>query len=77
MKPKKFESAIFWGLGIRSAEPECISEGHLGESVISPKPHEDSSTEATNKFAEEIELRKESNLKENDINALTFGGVRG
>jgi glutamyl-tRNA synthetase len=35
-----------------------IHEGHLRESQISPKPHEDSSIEATNKFAEEIELRK-------------------
>ncbi|MDR3285736.1 MAG: cation diffusion facilitator family transporter [Holosporales bacterium] len=38
-----------------------IHEEHWGESVISSKPHEDSSIEATNKFAEEIELRKESN----------------
>jgi ATP-dependent helicase/nuclease subunit A len=38
-----------------------IHEGHWGESVIPPKPHEDSSIEATNKFAEEIELRKKSN----------------
>ncbi|MDR3285190.1 MAG: hypothetical protein LBS83_00720 [Holosporales bacterium] len=50
MKSKKFESAIFWGLGIH--------EGHCGKSQISPKPHETSSIEATNKFAEEIELRK-------------------
>ncbi|MDR3285584.1 MAG: hypothetical protein LBS83_02785 [Holosporales bacterium] len=26
--------------------------------MIPPKPHEDSSIEATNKFAEEIELRR-------------------
>ncbi|MDR3285610.1 MAG: hypothetical protein LBS83_02915 [Holosporales bacterium] len=26
----------------------------MGKFVISPKPHEDSSIEATNKFAEEI-----------------------
>jgi hypothetical protein len=31
-----------------------------GKSVIPPKPHEDSSIEATNKFAEEIELRRKS-----------------
>jgi hypothetical protein len=31
-----------------------VHEGHWGESQIFPKPHEDSSTEATNKFAEEI-----------------------
>ncbi|MDR3285320.1 MAG: hypothetical protein LBS83_01405 [Holosporales bacterium] len=30
--------------------------------MIPPKPHEDSSIEATNKFAEEIELRKKSIL---------------
>ncbi|MDR3285799.1 MAG: hypothetical protein LBS83_03905 [Holosporales bacterium] len=62
MKPKKFESAIFWGLGIRSAELECVRymRGIWGKSVIPPKPHEDSSIEATNKFAEEIELRKKS-----------------
>ncbi|MDR3285492.1 MAG: ribosome biogenesis GTP-binding protein YihA/YsxC [Holosporales bacterium] len=36
-----------------------IHEGHWGKSQISHKPHEDSSIEATNKFAEEIELRKE------------------
>ncbi|MDR3285250.1 MAG: SPOR domain-containing protein [Holosporales bacterium] len=35
-----------------------IHEGHLGGSQIPPKPHEDSSIEATNKFPEEIELRK-------------------
>jgi hypothetical protein len=46
LKPKKFESAIFWGLGIH--------EGHWWKSVIFPKPHEDSSIEVTNKFAEEI-----------------------
>ncbi|MDR3285701.1 MAG: prolipoprotein diacylglyceryl transferase [Holosporales bacterium] len=34
--------------------------GHWGKSQISPKPHEDSSLKATNKFAEEIELRKKS-----------------
>ncbi|MDR3285641.1 MAG: Asp-tRNA(Asn)/Glu-tRNA(Gln) amidotransferase subunit GatB [Holosporales bacterium] len=37
-----------------------IHEGDWGESQISQKPHEDSSIEATNKFAEEIELRKKS-----------------
>ncbi|MDR3285263.1 MAG: hypothetical protein LBS83_01105 [Holosporales bacterium] len=31
-----------------------IHEGNWGESMIPPKPHEDSSIEATNKFAEEI-----------------------
>ncbi|MDR3285796.1 MAG: hypothetical protein LBS83_03880 [Holosporales bacterium] len=30
MKPKKFESAFFWGLGIH--------EEHLGKFVISPNP---------------------------------------
>ncbi|MDR3285532.1 MAG: hypothetical protein LBS83_02500 [Holosporales bacterium] len=34
--------------------------GHWGKSQIPPKPHEDSSIEATNKFAEEIELQKSS-----------------
>ncbi|MDR3285459.1 MAG: hypothetical protein LBS83_02110, partial [Holosporales bacterium] len=41
-----------------------IHEGHLEKSQIPPKPHENSSIEATNKFAEEakeIELRKKSN----------------
>ncbi|MDR3285333.1 MAG: hypothetical protein LBS83_01470 [Holosporales bacterium] len=40
-----------------------IHEGHWGKSQIPPKPHEDSSIEATNKFAEEIELRKKSNIR--------------
>ncbi|MDR3285398.1 MAG: GTPase ObgE [Holosporales bacterium] len=36
--------------------------GHWGESQISPKPYEDSSIKATNKFAEEItELQNRSN----------------
>ncbi|MDR3285752.1 MAG: hypothetical protein LBS83_03660 [Holosporales bacterium] len=52
MKSKKFESAIFWGLGIH--------EGHCGKSVILSKPREDSSIEATNKFAEEIELPRKA-----------------
>ncbi|MDR3285358.1 MAG: hypothetical protein LBS83_01595 [Holosporales bacterium] len=38
-----------------------IHEGHWGESQIFPKPHEDSSIEATNKFAEEIELPRKAN----------------
>ncbi|MDR3285596.1 MAG: hypothetical protein LBS83_02845 [Holosporales bacterium] len=37
-----------------------VREGHWGEFVISTKPREDSSIEATNKFAEEIELRRKS-----------------
>ncbi|MDR3285094.1 MAG: hypothetical protein LBS83_00225 [Holosporales bacterium] len=37
-----------------------IHEGHLGKLQISPKLHEDSSTEATNKFAKENELRRKS-----------------
>ncbi|MDR3285491.1 MAG: UDP-N-acetylmuramoyl-L-alanine--D-glutamate ligase [Holosporales bacterium] len=40
-----------------------IHEGNWGKSVIPPKPHEDSSIESTNKFAEEIELRKKSTAK--------------
>jgi murein DD-endopeptidase MepM/ murein hydrolase activator NlpD len=39
-----------------------VHEGHWRESQISPKPHEDSSIEATNKFAEGIELRNKSNI---------------
>ncbi|MDR3285206.1 MAG: hypothetical protein LBS83_00800 [Holosporales bacterium] len=46
MKPKKFKSAICWGLGIH--------EGNCGKSVIPSKSYKDSSIEATNKFAEEI-----------------------
>ncbi|MDR3285215.1 MAG: glycine--tRNA ligase subunit beta [Holosporales bacterium] len=37
---------------------------------ISPNPHEDSSTEATNKFAEEIELRKKSNINTLNISDI-------
>jgi hypothetical protein len=81
LKPKKFESVIFWGLGIdifyfkmfkklsflteglkrkngeqKSAAYFDVYEGIWGKSQISPKSHEDSSIEAMNKFAEEIEL---------------------
>jgi primosomal protein N' (replication factor Y) len=41
-----------------------IHEEHWGESQISPKPHEDSSIEATNKFAEEISFER-SLIEEN------------
>jgi hypothetical protein len=36
-----------------------IHEGNWGESVIFPKPHEDSSIEAMNKFAEEISFKSQ------------------
>jgi small GTP-binding protein len=52
-----------------------IHEGNWGKSVIPPKPHEDSSIEATNKFAEEIELRKKSNeifLKFSQLTLVPF-----
>ncbi|MDR3285562.1 MAG: hypothetical protein LBS83_02665 [Holosporales bacterium] len=45
----------------------------MGKSVISPKPHEDSSIEATNKFAEKIELREKSNNQHPILNSLTLG----
>ncbi|MDR3285185.1 MAG: hypothetical protein LBS83_00695 [Holosporales bacterium] len=49
----------FFGVWVYEAQNQSvldIHEGNWGKSVIPPKPHEDSSIEATNKFAEEIEL---------------------
>ncbi|MDR3285516.1 MAG: hypothetical protein LBS83_02420 [Holosporales bacterium] len=47
----------FFGVWVYEAQNRSVlnvHEGHWGKSVIFPKPHEDSSIEATNKFAEEI-----------------------
>ncbi|MDR3285699.1 MAG: hypothetical protein LBS83_03380 [Holosporales bacterium] len=61
LKPKKFESAIFWGWVYEAQNRSVLNvhKGHLGKSQISPKPHEDSSIKATNKFAEEIGFKRE------------------
>ncbi|MDR3285166.1 MAG: DNA polymerase III subunit alpha [Holosporales bacterium] len=44
--------------GYGAQEPSVLNR--LPSKPISPKPHEDSSIEVTNKFAEEIELREKS-----------------
>jgi hypothetical protein len=62
LETQEFESAIFWGWVYEAQNRSVldIHEGNWGKFVISPKPHEDSSIEATNKFVKEIELRKKS-----------------